>query len=396
MKRSSNRGVATALLTTVVVVAGLVGLSAVGRAEEKSSPSFWDKTKVSGQMNGSYNWNFNNPPVGAAAATAPVAGTANIPTFPTANNMTRVFDYKNNSFTLNLIDFVVENAPNDWSKFRFDLNLGSDVAVVDSTKGGVIGTDEIALQQAYAELTAPVGKGITFKVGHFVTLLGYEVIESASNWNTSRSMLFGFAIPFTHTGVLATYPFSDKVSGTLGVVNGWDLVADNNKGKSIIGQLTYKATDTLNMSIQGIWGPEQAALNGNYRTILDYVATWTPQENFSLGLNYDFGKEPATVGADGIVNWQGGAVYAHFKPFDFLGATLRAELFQDDGSRIAAVGAKATYAEGTGTLHFYMGDGWETRFELRHDWANASIFTRSTGATRRFQDTASAELVYAF
>ena len=43
-------------------------------------------------------------------------------------------------------------------------------------------------------------------VGKFVTPIGAEVIESQDNWNYTRSILFGYAIPFYHVGVRATCP----------------------------------------------------------------------------------------------------------------------------------------------------------------------------------------------
>ncbi len=358
----------------VALLVGLLSVSGSALAESKGGGSFWDKTTVTGQFNSSYNWNFNNPTLAAG-------------------NALRVFDARHDSFNFNLAEIALENAPNDWAKFRLDLDFGQDVAVVDATKGAGIGVDEFGVQQAYAELTAPVGNGLTFKIGHFVTPMGYEVIESAYNLNTSRSVLFGFAIPFTHTGILATYPVTDKFSATIGVVNGWDLIADNNKGKTVIGQLVYKAMDTLTLSVQGSIGPEQPAADRSMRGIVDVVGTWTPNEQWTVGVNYDLGKEQG-IGGSGFPNWQGGALYVHYKPFDFVGLTLRGEVFQDDGSRTTL--ANLTYGEGTGTLHFYMGDGWETRVELRHDQADRGAFVRSSGATRKYQDTVSTEIVYAF
>ena len=357
-------------------VVGLLALSTSAFAEEQTgSTSFWEKTKVTGQFNTSYVWNFNNPPLGVG-------------------NALRVFDVPHNDFNFNLAEIAIENSPVDWAKFRLDLNYGEDVAAVDVLKGGVIGVDEFGIQQVYAELTAPVGKGLTFKIGHFVTQTGYEVIESAYNLNTSRSLLFGFAIPFTHTGVLMTYPFTDNFSASLGVVNGWDVVGDNNKGKTILAQLTYKPIDTLFLALQGTFGPEQAASDGNLRGLVDFVGTWTPNDQWIVGVNFDLGKDEG-IGGTGFANWWGGALYVHYKPFDFFGLTLRGEGFQDDGSRLLA-GANTTYLEGTLTSHFYLGDGWEIRGEFRHDHADRALFTRSNGTTRRFQDTVSAEVVYAF
>jgi hypothetical protein len=68
---------------------------------------------------------------------------------------------------------------------------------------------------------------------------------------------------------------------------------------------------------------------------------------------------------------------------------------QDDGSRLL-VGTDATVGDGTLTGHFYLGDGWETRLEARHDQADRAIYAKSDGTFRKYQDTVSAEVVYAF
>lgn len=382
----SHKKVAAAVGLWGLVASVMLALASTTYAEEASgSVPFWEKTKVTGQFNTSYNFNFNNPACPAAPVGCPGV------------NALRVFDARHNSFDFHLAEIAIENSPVDWAKFRLDLNYGRDVAVVDATKGGVIGVDEFGVQQAYADLTAPWGKGLTFRIGHFVTMTGYEVIESAYNLNTSRSFLFGFAIPFTHTGLTMTYPFTDNFSAMIGVVNGWDVVGDNNKGKTVVAQLIYKPIDTLFLSLQGTFGPEQAASDGNLRGLVDFVGTWTPNDKWIVGLNFDLGKEEglAALGHAGFANWWGGALYVHWKPIDFFGLTLRGEGMQDDGSRLLS-GVDATVMEGTLTSHFYLGDGWETRLEFRHDHADRALFGRSNGTLRRFQDTASAEVVYSF
>ena len=64
------------------------------------------------------------------------------------------------------------------------------------------------IQQAYVSLLT--GK-VQWDAGKFVTPMGAEVIESQDNWNYTRSILFGYAIPFYHVGVRATVPVNDKV-----------------------------------------------------------------------------------------------------------------------------------------------------------------------------------------
>src|SRR5207249_12047271 len=62
--------------------------------------------------------------------------------------------------------------------------------------------------------------------GKFVTPVGAEFIEGYDGYNDnhSRSLLFTWAIPFTHTGFKLSYPFNDKFTAMVMLVNGWDNV----------------------------------------------------------------------------------------------------------------------------------------------------------------------------
>src|SRR5205823_619458 len=64
----------------------------------------------------------------------------------------------------------------------------------------------------------PIGNGLDWKIGVFDSIIGYESVESPNNPNYTRS--FGHSIePQTHTGILATYHFTDMISVTAGIAN---------------------------------------------------------------------------------------------------------------------------------------------------------------------------------
>jgi hypothetical protein len=64
----------------------------------------------------------------------------------------------------------------------------------------------------------PVCNGIDWKIGVFDSIIGYESVESPSNPNFTRS--YGHSIePQTHTGILASYRFSELISVSGGVAN---------------------------------------------------------------------------------------------------------------------------------------------------------------------------------
>src|SRR5262249_57753422 len=94
-------------------------------------------------------------------------------------------------------------------------------------------------------------KGLSIKGGKFVTLLGAEVIEPWSNFNMSRSFLFSFAIPFTTTGALVSYPITDKISVTGGPIMGWDQVP-NIGGVTGTGHITWEEADPVTLAANRI------------------------------------------------------------------------------------------------------------------------------------------------
>ena len=62
-----------------------------------------------------------------------------------------------------------------------------------------------AIPQLYAE----VGYGdFSVKMGHFYTLVGYEVVTAPDNFFYSHALTMFNSEPFTHTGVLATFGVS--------------------------------------------------------------------------------------------------------------------------------------------------------------------------------------------
>jgi hypothetical protein len=116
---------------------------------------------------------------------------------------------------------------------RFDFLYGTDAVFTQaygSPKGHwdlrLLNSDrfyDIALPQAYFEVFAPFGNGITAKIGHFYTIIGNEVVPAPDNFFYSHAYTMQYGEPFTHTGVLLSYPFDQNWSVTGGGVTGSDF-----------------------------------------------------------------------------------------------------------------------------------------------------------------------------
>src|SRR5678815_2451304 len=187
---------------------GVVSLASAAKAEEKASTvmTALSSTSISGYVDTSAQWNF---------------GTGN----------QRLPDYKfggaskADGFNLNVVQLRIEKPLDEaeWAAgYRVDLWAGPDANILGTQSifgsNGRASTGDFAVRQAYVALRMPVGNGIDWKVGVFDSIIGYESVESGNNPNYTRS--YGHSIePQTHTGVLASYRFSDMLSASAGVAN---------------------------------------------------------------------------------------------------------------------------------------------------------------------------------
>ena len=83
-------------------------------------------------------------------------------------------------------------------------------------------------------------------MGKFVTPIGAEVIESQDNWNYTRSILFGYAIPFYHMGVRATVRRERQGLASPGyLVNGWNNSSELDGDPSVALNVTLKPSGSF-------------------------------------------------------------------------------------------------------------------------------------------------------
>lgn len=144
--------------------------------------------------------------------------------------------FKQDGFNLNVIELNIEKPQDEspWaSGFKVSLLYGPD-AVNYNTSGNAVGgynnngyygegyygynSADFAIKNAYVALRTPVGNGIDWKIGVFDTVVGYEVFESGSNPNFTRSWGYYWE-PTQHEGILASYKVNENISVSAGVAN---------------------------------------------------------------------------------------------------------------------------------------------------------------------------------
>ena len=234
------------------MVSLLGGTTVFAQAPEtsKEAESIWKTLgfKISGATDVTYTQNFNNP-------------SNNV------NNL-RIFDTAANSFQPQVAQLVFEKPTSAGSAydrvgFRARLSWGAQARFSRARTNYQPGTDnnEFDPQEIYGEYLAPLGNGLKIQVGKIHTLVGLEQINSWDNYNISRTFMFGLSQAFTTTGIRFTYPINQYATVALGLVNGWDNIEDNNRGKTFEWGVFLTPHERFSATFYGTYGAEQS--NGN-------------------------------------------------------------------------------------------------------------------------------------
>lgn len=326
----------------------------------------------------------------------------------TATNAGRVFDNKANTFAVNAAEVNFEKAATEpgTAGFRMDVVFGEDANVVNGSTSDA--TSKVDLQQAYIEYIAPLNffegnsilpSSVNIKAGRFVTLAGLEVIEAPDNWNISRSMMFGFGIPFTHTGVRTNFGlFNDFFDVYLGLNNGWDVAIDNNGFKTLESAVGYTLFDKINFFHTLYWGAEVAGATGSKRWLNTNTATIDVTDKLSIMGEINTADQHNVQDAASALpqtdgkNWYGFAGYAKYQFTPKFALATRSEMFVDTNAfRGVGTTSDRTFGQ-TFTAEYKLTDQLISRGELRFDKSDDD-FIYSNGS-RTSQTTIGAQMIY--
>jgi len=338
---------------------------------------------------------------GFAAASYNASSLGNGPAgFSFANGgAARTFDTISRQPMLNAINVQLQK--NGALFAKVELNAGTNANVIASYP---YANNPNALQTAFDLTKLFVGYtsgAFALQVGKYETLAGAEVMEDPANANLSRSILFGYAIPFTHTGARLTYTVNPTLALIAGVNNGWDNLKGPGGPKT--GELGIAYTGSvISVAAQGYSGMERYSnamwsatgdSPAGHRAVVDVVATWHATPKLTFVGNVDSGRQTSVpildatgavvpiVGGLGTATWNGFAGYAQYQLSAKLSAALRAETFNDHGGY--RTGYDQQWRETTLTLAYAPSAPVVFRVEGRTDrsnhpvWADASTFSHN-------------------
>jgi hypothetical protein len=326
-------------------------------------------------------------------------------------------------FNLYAVKIALEKALTSENKaqagFRTDVMIGEDASYfinrsADQLSNTNNNSNSLFLEQAYVSIRAPVGNGWDFKVGKFVSILGYEVMERPANMNTTFGLLFN-VMPLYYTGVLSSYKFDDYLDGKLGVVNGSNT--DNNTTTNPNGSDGVALLAALNVTAPGgnaNWSNNFQYSTGTdnntsvstqqtttatsfsyapvtvsaYTVIYNSWGNWAPKfanDKLLLAFNALLGSETGSgsFGVNVNTSWYGAGAYAKYQFNDWFSLCSRGEyLGANSSGALGNQGAPQTTNGGLGhvtgnnlweytlTAGFNVIDNLLIRAEYRMDWGS--------------------------
>jgi Putative beta-barrel porin-2, OmpL-like. bbp2 len=295
-----------------------------------------------------------------------------------------------------------------------ELEAGSNANVIASYPENI---DSFDVTQLYVSYNPGP---LSLIVGKFETLAGAEVIEDPLNTNISRSLLFGFGGPGSHTGARLTYAPSSTFSIIGGVDNGWDNLKGNGTGaKTAEYGIAYKGT-VFQVAAQGYSGTERinnlawsagdpALSRLGHRSLIDAVITYNATPKLTFVGNVDHGQQDNApiLGGNGVQTtdsfgaplfgtdtWTGVAGYATYRFTPRWYGSLRGETFTDSGGY--RTGFDQHWREATLTIGYALSPSLLFRLEGRADVSNRAVWTNANGALRNTLRSAEAQAIVKF
>jgi hypothetical protein len=229
--------------------------SGVARADEPIS--------IHGFLDSYFVWNANRP--------------ANHQNFVPGAGTTAA---KANEFEINLAEVEFARDPKPVG-FKFSIVAGNGTDVVHASDPA-----RDTFRYIYqASLSYRTSGGVLVEAGVFPSHIGYEGFYSKDNWNYTRGWL-GELSPYYQAGVKATYAWNDRWSGQLHVLNGWQVIGENNDGKAVGTQIAYTAP-RFGVTFNTFVGPELPNDNKHLRVFGDWIATYQATKQLSFAGSVD-------------------------------------------------------------------------------------------------------------
>jgi hypothetical protein len=354
------------------------------RGSSNGLPGFLGEITIGGWVQASYLYSINDPNdsdfddgLGPDPGDGGLGGTLS-----GANGALYPYTPDHNSFALDQVWFEIERPVSEEHRagFRFEPVYGKTAAMIggpSNRRDGIRDDTALYIFSGYVQYLAPIGDGLTFKMGKFGTPIGNEYAQAIYNWNITHGNVFQLLEPLDHIGITAEYEFGDSgFDAMVGGVNGFfPDDPDRNDAKSVIGHVGW-SNDTISFGVNGIYGSENQGHDGGESGVVNGVLNVELSDRLAFWINGDY----AWLQESDQAAW-GVASAIRFGITDRTGIALRGEYvadvddylgfagFDDETGAITGFNGVEIWSA-TATIDHLLTDNLKVRAEVRYDTIN--------------------------
>ncbi|MDX5346075.1 MAG: porin [Hymenobacteraceae bacterium] len=203
--------------------------------------------------------------------------------------------------------------------------------------------------QAYAGIR--FGTGTWLDVGVLPSHIGYESTFSGDNVVYTRALMAENS-PYYETGARLTHSFSERLTATVLLLNGWQNIHETNNAKSFGAGLSYSPSEKLNLSYNNYYGNEAPdSMSAKYRFFNNFNVKYIFSKMFTLGGSFDFGTQELIYSSD-RGNWYAALLVAQYRLSERYAVAARLEHYNDNKQVIVETGTANGFQTSSLTCNF--------------------------------------------
>ncbi len=282
---------------------------------------------------------------------------------------------RSDEFNINLI-MLGTTLTREKVRARIALQAGTSVQsnyASEPTNGSVSGpTLARSIQEACAGYQ--ISDKLWLDGGIYFSHVGAEGFISRDNLTYTRSLVADFS-PYYQSGARLTYKVNDDLQLQFHVINGWQVISENNHSKTFGTQIAYALSSRLSVSYSTLIGREN-----EFRHFHDFVFKYQPTDSWTLLFQYDIGFQKQ-LGSPSYDSWNGLVLIAKYQITPATAVIARAESYSDPRQVIVATSTPNGFQVRGASIGYDMSlsPGVLWRSELKQLWSTDPIYPSGSG-----------------
>jgi hypothetical protein len=204
-----------------------------------------------------------------------------------------------------------------------------------------------------ASVGVRLAQGVWLDAGILPSHIGFESAISKDNWTYSRSLMADYS-PYYETGAKLSWSPNETLTLSALVVNGWQIIRENNSSKSFGSQVLWKPSSavTVNWSTYvGNDAPDSVA--AQMRVFNNFYAQLALSDRLSLAVLADVGVQnfAASHPLAGNRVWWTAAVLGRYALSDRLAVAARLEQYSDPNGVLIPTSTRNNFQTSAASLN---------------------------------------------